>query len=234
MNDCVICSGSSPCFQCQIDKLTTIVELQKQELKYLRKESNKHLLLEKDYSKYFETDNRYLPLNLYGKHTDYHFLTLTFDPAKFGLFNNPCDEKNFIFATLYKARKWIRHLTGCFEYQKNGTTHAHLLLSLLQTPNSPSSDKDIEDWFRKFYTDNPKNKYAIKCYPAKFPTVEDYIKKESTEYYRYDPSNGLDDVPIMPSVEADQPIKIVKPDHSKALKLIEIWNRSKNVQVNFN
>lgn len=233
MSKCVVCYGSSPCYQCQIDALNSIISLQKAELKYLRKESNDHLLLKKDYSTYFETDNRYLPLNKYGKLSDYHFLTLTFDPQKFGLFNNPQDEKNYIFATLYKARKWIKQLTGCFEYQKTGTTHAHLILSLNSSPNSsyPESDKEIEDWFRKFYTDNPKNKYAIKCYPAKFPAVEDYIKKESTEYYRFDQSIGIDDGLQLPE-EVDKVKKEKRQTNTDIL--INIWSRSKANQVNFN
>lgn len=194
------------------------LEILTNKLSYYNNESNKQLILKKNYSTQFETDNKYLPIVYYGQLVDYQFLTLTFDPDKFGCFNMKEDEQNYIFYTLSKAIKdrKITQLTGCFEYQKKtGTTHAHLIIKTDETP------KEIEDYFRPYFTNNPKNKYAIKSYPAQFPKVEDYLKKESQEFYRYDLVNGItdgiespDDVnnlqPSAPPIRSDELIQILE------------------------
>lgn len=187
---CVVCKGSSQCSRCEIKQLKNIIEKQNYELSYLRKGSNPQLVLKDDYSKYFEIDNKFLPIKYYGEMTDYGFLTITFDPKRFGLFNSPAAEKNYIFKQLINSinNNNILQLTGCFEYQKNGTTHAHLIIK------THYNSKQIEDLFTPHFTDDPKNKYAIKCYPLQKEKCEAYLQKESTEYYRYDKHlNDLDE-----------------------------------------
>lgn len=186
---CVVCKHSSQCYKCQIKDLKSTIEKLTYELSYLRKGSNSLLVLKDDYSKHFETDNKFLPINYYGEMSDYQFLTITFDPQKFGLFNQPKDEQNYIFKYLTKSinKGFIKQLTGCFEYQKNGTTHAHIIIHTNYKP------KEIEDHFRPSFTDDLKNRYAIKCYPLQKEKCEAYLQKESTEYYRYDLS--FDDMP---------------------------------------
>lgn len=187
MSSCVVCKQATQCFKCRIIDLEKANEFLRTELRYWKKESNKQLILKDDYSQYFDIDNKYLPIKYIGDIIEYHFLTITFDPSKFGLFNNHQDEQNYIFKTVRHCikKEAIRQLTGCFEYQQNGTTHAHMII------RSDLNDRDIEDLLRPYYTDNEKNRYAIKCLPAKFPNVEQYIMKESNEYYRYDPNNGF-------------------------------------------
>lgn len=193
---CVVCKGSSQCQRCQIKDLKKIIEKQEYELQYLRKGSNHQLKLNNDYSQYFETDNKFLPIKYYGEMKDYQFLTITFDPNKFGIFNQPSDEQNYIFCYLKRAimtsiapkPSFITQLTGCFEYQKNGTTHAHIIIK------SDYTTKQVEDFFRPFFTDDPKNKYAIKSYLLQKEKCETYLQKESTEFFRYDKHfNDLED-----------------------------------------
>lgn len=202
---CVVCKGGSQCNKCIIKDLKKRIEILNYELRYLRKDSNP-LLKNKDYTTHFELDNKFLALRYYGSLTEYQFLTITFDPNKFGLFNQPKDEQNYIFRVLYKClhyddgeyRSPITQLTGCFEYQKNGTTHAHIIIRTAYTP------KQIEDFLRPQFTDDVKNKCAIKSYLLQKEKCEDYLIKESTEYFRYDKTNGLDDGLDM--VELDEPI----------------------------
>lgn len=218
---CVVCKQATQCYKCQIKDLKLQVEKLTYELSYLRKGSNKQLIKEIDFSKHFETDNKFLPINYYGQMSDYQFLTITFDPQKFGLFNQPSDEQNYIFQKLWQSTHtaiiprscYITQLTGCFEYQKNGTTHAHIIIRTEYKP------KEIEDYFRPFFTDDPKNKYAIKCYPLQKAKCEAYLQKESTEYYRYDKSfNDLEDVE--PYNDSKSKISATLQDINKIVSLL--------------
>jgi len=186
---CVVCKGSSQCQRCLIKDLTSRIELLNYELSYLRKGSNNQLQLPQDYSQHFELDNKFLPIIYYGTLEDYGFLTITFDPNKFGLFNQPKDEQNYIFKQLKQAitDQYIFQLTGCFEYQKNGAVHAHLIIK------SDYTNSQIEDYFRLHFTNDPRNRYAIKCFSLQKDKCESYIQKESQEYYRYDQINGFDE-----------------------------------------
>lgn len=189
----------------------------KNELKYHKKETCKLLRLNRNFFELFDIENTYLPIGYIGDINEYRFLTITFDPEKFGLYNNKTEEQNYILATLYRLilNNEIKQLTGSFEYQKNGTTHAHIII------RTTRGDKEIEDFLRPFYTDRENNKYAIKCLPAKFPSVEDYIQKESTEYFRYDMNKGLyDEVVYETKVEAK---KIDNRD--KYQKLVDAYKK---------
>jgi len=220
---CVVCRDSSQCQRCQIKDLKKQIETLSYALTYFQKESNQQLRLIKDYSTNFELDNKFLPIKYYGEMSDYGFLTITFDPNKFGLFNQPSDEKNYLFKSINKAikDKYISQLTGCFELQKNGTVHAHLIIK------SDYTNKQIEDYFRPFYTDDPRNRYAIKCYPLQKERCEAYLQKESEEYYRYDPVRGLDDGLEDPSQQEDCKSKCMGSlkDIFNALKIIDDSNR---------
>lgn len=218
MSSCVVCKQASQCYKCQIQDLKKANELLQMEVRYWKKESCKLLQLGTDYSVYFETDSKYLPIKYMGDKSDYRFLTITFDPSKFGLFNNHQDEQNYIFRTLYKSRHMIKQLTGCFEYQQNGSTHAHMIIRTSYT------DKEIEDYLRPMYTDNTRNKYAIKCLPAKFPNVEQYLNKESNEFYRYDPNNAFyeDGLVCEDKIITNLPDK-QRPEIERIIKLITAY-----------
>ncbi len=202
---CAICSGSSLCFKCQIKELKSIVESQAIELRHWKGESCKLLQCKKDYRNFFEISANCLLPNYIGENTEYKFITITFDPSKFGLYNNRQDEQNYILKHLLKIikAKLIKSLAGCFEYQKrSGTTHAHLLARVTCTNN------EIENYLRPSFTDNPKNNIAVRCEdPRNFTNIENYLKKESIEYYRYDNAASIDidhmsieDLPKKPTV----------------------------------
>lgn len=238
MNTCVICRGGSPCFKCQLTILQKENTRLNLELKYWRNESSPVLVLKKDYSKNFHLTTVYQPI-VYNPVdlTPYRFLTITFDPKKFGQYNNNNDERNYIFYTLDKSIRdcLINRLTGCFEYQVNGTTHAHILITTDKT------DKQVEQYFRPYYTDDKRNIYAIKCVPAKFPNVETYIKKESNEYYRYDPhadygiDDGIDVPPIsappkeQPIIDKDKRILVYRNEIKNLERLIATLEGRKNI-----
>uniref|UniRef100_UPI0040478851 hypothetical protein n=1 Tax=Flavobacterium sp. TaxID=239 RepID=UPI0040478851 len=186
---CAICSGSSSCFSCQIKELKSVVQSQAIELRYWKGESCKLLQCKKDYNTFFETSTQLLLPNYIGENTEYKFITITYDPRKFGQFNNKSDEQNYILKQLLRLIKanHIKSLAGCFEYQKNGTTHAHLIARVT------CCNTDIENYLRPKFTDDPRNNKAVKCEdPRSFNNIENYLKKESTEYFRYDTAASID------------------------------------------
>lgn len=223
---CAICSGSSSCFSCQIKELKSIIESQAIELRYWKGESCKLLQCKKDYRTFFEISTNFLPLNYIGETSDYKFITITFDPKKFGLYNVRSDEQNYILKQLLKLIKAnkVKTLAGCFEYQKNGTTHAHLLARVT------CSNTDIEDYLRPKFTDDPKNKYAIKCEdPNSFKNIENYLQKESVEYYRYDASASID----LDYMTIEEPQKKDKPTSCHFQKMIQYTESEiKRLQMN--
>lgn len=182
---CVLCATSSiQCLKCENQSLkeSLLDSMAMVETLKLKLKRNPLLRCENKFL-FFETADTYLPLNLFGDIEDYSFLTITFDPQKFGYINRPDEEQKYILHTLWQLidKSLVRQLTGCFEYQKNGTTHAHILLKR----SGITTDADITSYLVPLYTDRDKRQKAILCVPAKFPTVEDYIRKESKEYYRY-------------------------------------------------
>jgi len=204
---CAICDRTLSCFKCQIKTLKEKLALQDVELRYWKGESCKLLSLKKDYRQFFEISMQYLPLSYIGNSIDYKFLTITFDPKKFGQFNLHSDEQNYIFKQLYKLikAKLITSLAGCFELQKNGTTHAHLIC------RTTVSNEEINTALRLAFTDDPKNKCAIRCEdPKNMENVTNYLKKESNDFYRYDLTGALDYEPQA----YEQPISEEKPKHS--------------------
>jgi len=217
MSPCAICYGMSPCFKCQLRHLKEENEQLKNKLHFFTRETNKLLKLKRDYTNEFLLGHEYLPIVFsYSDLRHYRFLTITFDPKKFGQYNDNSLERNYIFKTIRKAidDQLIEQVTGCFEYQKNGTTHAHMIIS------TQRADDVIEDFFRPYYTDDKRNKYAIKCLPAKFPNVENYIKKESNEFYRYDPiaDYGVNDEPPIQPVKQETP-RETQSDIDKRIKV---------------
>lgn len=108
----------------------------------------------------------------------YQFITLTFDPSKFGLQPMEQQRKDYILyhiMNLYK-KQLIHNFYGSFEYHKSGLVHAHLIAQLY--------DKNtVYNYLQSKFTNNNKNKIAIRMDPAKIPNAIDYINKESTDYF---------------------------------------------------
>lgn len=220
---CVICKDMSQCSRCQINDLKQQVSSLQYALAYFNKESNQQLRSVNVYSKHFELDNKFLSIKFYGELSTYQFTTLTFDPNKYGLFNQPSDEKNFIFKSIWKAiqSKYISQVCGCFELQKkSGTVHAHFICK------TDNTCKEIEDYFRPYFTDDPRNKFAIKSYPLQKERCIEYLKKESQEFYRYDLVNGLDDGLDDPSEQEDCKSKCMGSlkDIFNAIKMVDDSN----------
>lgn len=229
MSICVICSSSvaSPCFKCQIAKLTAENAILQKKLRYFQKQSHPILTLSENYYKFFEVSSEYLPIVLQGQYSDYHFITLTFDPSKFGQYNDEHDEKNYILMTIKLFQDLYKplHLTGCFEYQGNGTIHGHFIIS------TNLNDEAIQSFFQPFFTDNKKNYRAVKSLPAKFPTVEDYLRKEALTFFRYDCISDLES-----GLELDRTIKPLQEHKHRSTALqdwIDLESRSIACQVNF-
>lgn len=115
----------------------------------------------------------------------YKFITITFDPTKFGINNDINKERIYILSILYKLIKkgFIKRVSGCFEVHKSGATHAHLTAYV--------EDNDYLPYLKRHFTDNPKNKVAIKVLPAKYPSVVSYMSKDIGPFFyqsRYHPS----------------------------------------------
>lgn len=212
---CAICDRSLSCFKCQIKTLKEKISIQDIELRYWKGESCKLLSLNKDYRQYYEVSLQYLPLSYIGDSLEYKFLTITFDPKKFGQFNLHSDEQNYIFKQLYKLIKanLITSLSGCFELQKNGTTHAHMIC------RTTASNDEINTALVLSFSDDPKNKYAIKCEdPRSMNNITTYMQKEAQDYYRYDPTGAID-YDLLPF---EQPITQEKPKHCHLQNTINI------------
>lgn len=122
----------------------------------------------------------------------WHFVTVTFDPSKFGVSNLNDDERKYILYQIVRCirRGFIKQVYGSFELHQNGRTHAHFICYAL--------DNDYKELLKKSFTDNPYNKRAVVIYPAKFPKVLNYINKESTNYFKTndheDDINPLDEL----------------------------------------
>uniref|UniRef100_UPI0040480A85 hypothetical protein n=1 Tax=Rheinheimera sp. TaxID=1869214 RepID=UPI0040480A85 len=129
---CIICSTCSPCTRCIIKQLQLDNHKLKLQLQYYKKDIPEILTINSDYKKHFETSSFYLPFSesTYTNSHDFKFITITFDPSKFGLYNQDEPQKQYIYRSFHNAleRFIINRITGCFEYQKNGSIHAHALI----------------------------------------------------------------------------------------------------------
>lgn len=232
-NTCIVTlskhSFDKNCSQCIIINLREENSRLKDKLRYFENKSSQILKLDRDYSKRFTLSDELTPIYIGGSSDNLAGLTITFDPAKFGQYNKNSDEQNYIFYTLDKALndQIIDNLTGCFEYQENGTTHAHILI------DTQVSRQQVENYFKLFYTDRPNNKRAVKCLPAKFPGIIDYMKKESNEFFCLNPyqddSKGLDyglDMPIRDNEL--QKVEIIDDYDLRLIKCIALFKTERD------
>lgn len=211
---CAICYQLSPCSKCQISRLQQQNDYLHTRLKFYER-NVPPIFNVSDFSNKFQISDQYIKISLLANDLpSYRFLTITFDPTKFGHFNPIHAEQKYILYALYKSYKSnkIKQMSGCFEFQKNGTTHAHVLIRTSET------DKDIQDYLRPLFTDSKRNQRAVLCVPARFPQVIEYIKKESDSYFAIDHDSGHD----LDIVEEEQVNKIIEEDKNKELvKIIE-------------
>lgn len=182
---CVICYGSSPCYGCQIKTLNKVVHYYKGFYDMVNSIQNENLNLKSyqisDIFGSFVVSDSPIPLD--GWNFDlklWRFITLTFDPQKFGCSNDPESERNYMLNIILAAARlsYLSSVYGSFELHKNGTVHTHLIAKV--------HSQDLYYFLKKKLTDNPKNRNAVDEGPARFPNCIQYIEKESKNYYKLD------------------------------------------------
>lgn len=103
------------------------------------------------------------------------FITITFDPQKFGVENDSSEERLYILHKLELAMEkcYIFQYYGCFEYQNNGTIHAHLVADITNR-----SHHDIRKFLKPYFTNQPRNVHAVDVqYVKSMSKTIDYINK---------------------------------------------------------
>lgn len=103
------------------------------------------------------------------------FITITFDPSKFDVENDTNQERVYILHKLELAMQqyYILQYYGCFEYQKNGSIHAHLVADITN-----KSFHDIRKYLKPYFTNQPRNLHAVDVqYVKSMSKTIDYINK---------------------------------------------------------
>jgi len=145
-----------------------------------------------------------------------YFITLTFDPERFGVSNHTDAQKDYLLMIICMIfeKELALSVYGCFEFCKTGAVHTHMILQTNQIDQ-------VKKLFKKQLTFNAYNKHAVDVGNAKHPQAQQYIEKESTDYYTYtvgnnylhNTNNGLDDYET-PST----PIERYNPQRIKPVK----------------
>lgn len=178
---CVICLGClSLCSKCEIKKLKNQVSELTEVVNFLCNESSSVLNLSK-----VEINLIDIIFERYSYPADepqidereFIFITLTFDPEKFGQNNQPEDEKSYLLSVISKLVKTnnLQEIYGSFEYQKNGAIHCHFI--------SKFSDYSyIKKQLKVAMTNRPRNEKAIDIKSVKGITkLWNYINKDPSE-----------------------------------------------------
>lgn len=180
---CPVCIGSSiQCDRCTIKQLKNEIKLLNQQLANYTEHISSDVL-RVPYNEIHRIKQSNLPLDNYypidhDQLSSYKFITITFDPTKFGTQQLDQQRKDYILHHLIKLydNEMIKNFYGCFEYHKNGIVHSHIIAQTYVP-------QDVYSYLKTKFTDNAKNKYAIQIDPAKIPQAIDYINKESTNYF---------------------------------------------------
>lgn len=169
----------------------------KQQIAYLTRTNNEILYL-KYYEKMLITDyikESNKPIDYEWQPVkQYKFITITFDPEKFGINNSPELEKQYILHKLAYLKKsdLCQSFYGCFEFHKSGSIHAHLIMCT-------NYDKEVYKYLKQQFTDNPRNRHAIDYCLAKVK-AQQYIEKESDHYFISKTEKQIIDQILKPSV----------------------------------
>lgn len=187
MTNCVLCSGIILCPRCEIKFLKSKIQKLEQQVAFLSESNSESLKIPHHYEEYIK---RYVKQfkdisgNIFTEIQDLsrlHFVTITFDPNKFGNYNDSDLEKQYILYVLvkfYKSQE-IDNFYGCFEHHKDGRIHTHVILE-----GYKGKIQETVKRMRKFFTDNPNNKICIDLGVYKKQKSINYITKESTHYYK--------------------------------------------------
>lgn len=184
--DCPLCYNSSvKCSKCEIISLKLEIARLRRELSQFYLIDSEKLsvsLQEKQLSCDYLTIRAVIPIKYEYKDalSLSHFVTITFDPARFGMQEFQSERKEYILHKFYilMDKKLINNVYGSFELHKNGIVHAHVIINA-QTENI----KKINKLLKSYFTDNQHNKIVIQIGPAKYPQAIEYIEKESEDYF---------------------------------------------------
>lgn len=169
------CSLTNMCHKCELSHLSTQITELKSQLNFILNQSHKifdHTSSKEmslKYTIYNDFSNNqweFTPMNSY-------FITITFDPNKFGHSNQSHDEKVYIMYELEQCYKkeLIYDYYGCFEKQSNGTIHAHMV-------GYSSKIHELRRYLKHAFTDNPHNNKAVDIGSAKDKRSIQYIDTE--------------------------------------------------------
>ena len=181
--NCVICKGSIQCNRCTITQLRQENQALKKELSTYYIDKSELLQLkyyeELQLRKYIQQSASPYEFEYKDKLSNAHFITLTFDPAKFGLQEYRSQRMDYISYQLTSLlqQQLTTSFYGCFENHKNGIIHAHLIMIT-------AFPKEVFKQLKKSLTDNQYNKVCVDIGPAKYPQAKEYIEKESTDYFK--------------------------------------------------
>lgn len=185
MTSCAICHQSTQCYKCEIfDLKLKVRQLQSELSRYYTSDVEKLNLTYKDKQLFADCTTIRTPVPIVYDYKDElstsHFVTITFDPARFGMQPFDDERKDYILHKLTNliSKQLIKKCYGSFERHKNGIIHSHLIINAQQ-----EDVKKIKQQLKSYFTDNPYNKIVIDIGPAKYPQAKDYIDKESDDYY---------------------------------------------------
>lgn len=206
--NCVQCHDSNiKCYRCQIRQLKAENLSLKQELQKYYLIDNEQLSLtryqQQDIDNNFIQQSTPLDYDYKDKLSNEYFITITFDPSKFGLQPYESERKDYILYQLTRLRNkdLFTDCYGCFEYHKNGIIHTHLIMNT-------AFPKEIYQILKSKFTDNSHNKVVLQIDKAKWPQAKDYINKESDHYY-YTYNKRKDKVCSIPH-RTDRPERVRK------------------------
>jgi len=220
---CPICAGGTLCYKCEIKSLKQQLAAANDKFKVFLKKSY-GTLNKTRYNIYSSTiDIHELStvkilevLNFEANKHKLHFVTLTFDPVKFPASDNVLEQK-YINKVLYELCEFHDQLYGCYEIQKQtGRIHAHYIVKLQDIRL-----QEYEIKLKAYFTDNPKNKYAIKILPMTVKAL-DYINKADENllkpFYQINIYDNLSDDYVIQDDEVVQSTKwetVSKPPPSR-------------------
>lgn len=110
----------------------------------------------------------------YGRHL---FITLTFDPNRFGDCNEPEEEQLYLLYLInqaYEKELLLPTVYGCFEKHKNGSIHTHFICTVKYASIHTTT---LKKFFKARLTDNPYNRNAVDVGNYRFKKSIEYINK---------------------------------------------------------
>lgn len=167
---CVVCQNESEIKQLKQQIVELSLKLQQYEHQQMKVTINQKQLIEEQ----FEQSNRPL-LNEEFDITGYQFITLTYDPKKFGYLQTETAQREYFLSALLD-----KSVYGCFEYHKNGNMHCHFVMK-----STEEEAKKMKQDIRYKFTDNPKNRDFMDIGIAKDKVAIRYINKESRFYFKH-------------------------------------------------